>query len=107
VARPVSRWFPSLAEGTASRAPPYEVSFYVQLGDSNARKMCVVYYCPNPSTERGSIYLPGKGEVWQSLNWGSMMRPGRDGKWNYASRAWEDLIKPVIARADAAQHHGS
>ncbi len=83
---------------------PYEVSFYVKLADDNARKMYVVYYYPNPSTEQGYIYLPGKGETPYSLNVRAIGRQGRDGKWNFASPAWEDLIKPVIARAETA--HG-
>ncbi len=86
---------------------PYEVSFYVKLADDDVRKMYVVYYYPNPSKEQGYIYLPGKGETWYSLNVGTIDRDGQDGKWNYASPAWENLIKLVIARADAAQHHGS
>lgn len=36
-----------------------------------------------------------------------IVRDGRDGKWNYASPPWEDLIKPLIARASAARHQGS
>ena len=99
------------SRGSVKKPPrglrPYEVSFYVKLANGEVRKMYVVYYYPNPSTEQGYIYLPGKGETWYSLNVGAILRDGQDGKWNYASPAWEDLIKPVIARADFSQHHGS
>ncbi len=95
------------SKGTAKEPPrglgPYEVSFYVKLADDHARKMYVVYYYPNPSTAQGYIYLPGNGETWYSLNVRAIWRPGQDGKWNYASPAWEDLIKPVIARAETAR----
>lgn len=87
--------------------PRYEVSFYVKLGDNNVRKKYVAYYYPNPSAGQGYIYLPGRGETWHSLNVGTIVRDGRDGKWNYASPPWEDLIKPLIARAGAARHQGS
>jgi hypothetical protein len=83
------------------------VSFYIKIADNEVRKKYVLYYYPNPSTEPGYIYLPGKGETWYSLNVGAIIRDEQDGKWNYASPAWEDLIKPMIASAKAAQHQGS
>ncbi len=82
----------------------YEVSFYVKFAENDVRKKYVVYYYMSPTTDPGYIYLPGKGETWYSLNVGAIIRDGQDGKWNYASPAWEDLIKPVIAGAEAAQH---
>ena len=80
---------------------PYEVSFYVKLAENDVRKMYVAYYYPNSATEQGFLYLPGKGVVWQ-LNVGTILREGRDGKWNYASPAWEALIKPLLTRAEAS-----
>ena len=94
------------SKGTAKEAPRglrYEVSFYVEIADDEVRKVYVLYYYPKP----GYIYLPGKGETWYSLNVGTIIRNGQDGKWNYASPAWEDLIRPMIAGAEAAQHQGS
>lgn len=85
----------------------YEVSFYVEFANHDMRKRYVVYYYPSPSKEQGYIYLPGKGETWYALNVRSILRAGQDGKWNYASPAWEELIKPIIARTEAAQRHGS
>jgi YVTN family beta-propeller protein len=78
----------------------YEVSFYVKAAENDVRKMYVVYYYPNVGSEQGLIYLPGKGAVWE-LNIGTIIRGGQ-GKWNYALPAWEALIKPVIASAEAA-----
>ena len=85
----------------------YEVSFYVKIANNEVRKKYVLYYYLKPSTEPNYIYLPGKGEPWYSLNAGAILRDKQDGKWNYASPAWEDLIKPMIANADATQHQGS
>jgi hypothetical protein len=87
--------------------PRYEVSFYIKIAENEVRKKYVLYYCPNPAAEPGYIYLPGKGETWYSLNVGAILRDGQDGKWNYASPAWEDLIKPMIAGAEAAQQQSS
>jgi DNA-binding beta-propeller fold protein YncE len=94
---------------TASRPPldeappgrmPYEVSFYSLMADHDLRKTCVVYYYPGTSTDPGLVYLPGKGAVW-GLNVGTVLRRGQDGRWNYASPAWDGLIKAVITRAEA------
>jgi DNA-binding beta-propeller fold protein YncE len=79
----------------------YEVSFYVKLAENDVRKMYVAYYYPNAGSEQGYIYLPGGGAVWE-LNVGTILRRGQDGKWNYALPAWEALVKPVIADAEAA-----
>src|ERR1700736_138901 len=79
--------------------PFYEVSFYVKLEENDVRKVYVVYYYPNPLEKHSFIYLPGEEPIW-GLNAGTILRQGQDGKWNYASTAWEALIKPTIARAE-------
>jgi hypothetical protein len=78
---------------------PYELSFYVKLGEDDLRLMYVAYYYPEPSAKQGQIYLPGHREPWYYLNTGAIVREGQDGRWNYASSAWEALIKPLIAHA--------
>jgi hypothetical protein len=106
-----SAQFLDRSKGTAKEPPRglqhYEVSFYIKTADNEIRKKYVLYYYPGPSTEPGYIYLPGKGEAWYFLNVGAILRDKQDGKWNYASPAWEDLIKSMFANADAAQHQGS
>jgi hypothetical protein len=101
-------WFGQFLDPSRSplnEGPPglksYEVSFYVKEAENDVRKMYVVYYYPNVGSEQGFIYLPGKGAAWE-LNIGTILRGSLDGKWNYALPAWEALIKPVIANADAA-----
>jgi DNA-binding beta-propeller fold protein YncE len=79
----------------------YEISFYVKEAENDVRKMYVAYYYPNVGSEQGFLYLPGGGPVWE-LNIGTIMRGPLDGKWSYAMRAWEALIKPVIASAEAS-----
>jgi hypothetical protein len=80
----------------------YEVWFYIKVADNSVRRRYVVYYSPNPATGQGYIYLPGQGQPWYDLNVSAILRKGKDGKWNYASPTWEELIKPVIAQAEAA-----
>ena len=77
---------------------PYEVTFYSRIADNDIRKTCVFFYSPGSAAAQGMIYLPRKGAVW-TLNSGTIIREGRDGKWSYASPAWEALVKPFIARA--------
>jgi hypothetical protein len=99
------------SRGTATEPPRglqrYEVSFYIKITENDVRKRYVLYYFPNPAAEPGYIYLPGKGETSYSLNVWAILRDEQDGKWNYASPAWEDLIRPTIASAEAAQRQGS
>jgi DNA-binding beta-propeller fold protein YncE len=80
---------------------PYEVAFYSRIANNDIRKTCVFFYSPRTSAA-GVIYLPGKGAIW-GLNVGTIIREGRDGKWSYASPAWEAMIKPLIARAEAGR----
>jgi thiol-disulfide isomerase/thioredoxin len=93
-------------EGWPAKETPQELRVYVKLAENDIKKMYVVRYYPNPAGQ-GYIYLPGEGDAWGLSNEGSIgnagsiIRPGRDGKWNYASPAWEQLVKPLIATAAA------
>ena len=83
---------------------PYEVTFYSRIADNDIRKTCVFFYSPNSAPgAQGIIYLPGKGALG-SLNSGTIIRAGRDGKWSFASPTWEALIKPFIATAVAGRN---
>lgn len=100
-------WSGQFLDGTRSpeNEPPkgllaYEVSFFAELGENDVRKVYVLYYYPN-APEQGYIYLPGQGAVYR-LNGGTILRYGRDGKWNYASPTWEALIRPALIRAETA-----
>src|SRR5271169_44121 len=102
-------WYGQFLDGSQGvvKEPPaglrrYEVWFYIKFSDNDVRRRYVLYYSPNPSAGKGYIYLPGKGETWYSLNVSALLRDGQDGKRNYASPAWEDLIEPIIAGAEAA-----
>ena len=78
----------------------YEVSFYAKLEPNDDRKMYAVRYYPNPAGQ-SYIYLPGDKDAWGAGKKGAIIRAGRDGKWNYVSPAWEQLLKPLIATAEA------
>lgn len=88
------------------RILPYELSFYVKLDDDVVRLMYVAYYYPEPSKKQGQIFLTGRRDPWYDLNVSSIIRGGQDGQWNWASPAWEALIKPMIERAACAGPNG-
>jgi hypothetical protein len=74
----------------------YEVSFYVKL--ANERLGYVVLYEYDPATERGYIYLPGRGDEWYRLNIGTIFH-GVEGHWYHASTGWDTVARPLITGA--------
>jgi hypothetical protein len=80
----------------------YEVSFYFKWASSDIRKLFAVYYYPNPSPTQGYVYIPGQGEAWTVRDLSSVITAGRWGKWCLVSPAWEQVIKPLIVTAEAA-----
>jgi hypothetical protein len=77
----------------------YQVSFYSkELGE---RPIYVVYYAVAGSSEPGYVYLPGKSEEWWRLNVASIIR-GVEGKWFHAWSTWENIARPLIETARAA-----
>jgi DNA-binding beta-propeller fold protein YncE len=91
---------PPLTQGP-NITSPYEVTFYSRIANNDIRKTCVFFYSPS-SSAAGVVYLPGRG-AFRTLNSGTMIREGRDGKWSYASPAWEAVIKPLIAGAETVR----
>jgi hypothetical protein len=77
----------------------YEVLFYAN--HRGERLVYVVSYDYNPSTEQGYVYLPGKAEEWYQLNTFSIFR-GLEGNWFLATSAWQNAVRPIIARAKTA-----
>jgi hypothetical protein len=81
--------------------PHYEVSFYAKLHEEpNGAKeqgVHVVLYDYDLVTERGYVYLPGKGEEWYPLNASKMVHDFLEGNWFRASHAWDNFVGPIIA----------
>lgn len=89
------------------RLPAVEVSFFIKVAENDMRKNYVAFYYPNSPGQQGYIYLPSKGSPLWWLDAGSILRTGRDGKWSYASPAWEALVKPLLIHAQAAPNAAS
>ena len=84
-----------------------EVAFYVRYRARDVQLAYVFYYYQGRASAPGHTYLPGRGDPWYSLNTGSILRPGEDGGWCAASLAWEALVRPAIAHAEAAERHAT
>ena len=89
-------WGKGIVAERPSELQHYEVSFYAN--HQGERLVYVVSYEYNPSTQQGYIYLPGKVDEWYILNTLSIYRHGREGNWFLATRAWQDFVRPIIAR---------
>lgn len=74
----------------------YEVSFYTKL--PHGQLIYVVSYGYDPSSEKGYVYLPGKGEKWYQRNVRSIYR-SVEGKWFHAWSVWDKVVRPLIAKA--------
>jgi len=75
----------------------YEVSFYAKRQEE--RLIYVVFYEYDSSIEQGYVYFPKYGEDWWRLNVGTVAR-GIEGHWFRASRTWERVARPLIAKAN-------
>lgn len=76
----------------------YEVSFYAKL----ERLVYVVSYEYDSASDQGYVYLPGKADAAYRLNVSTIFRKV-EGNWFHASRTWNSIATPLIARAKAAQ----
>jgi hypothetical protein len=76
----------------------YEVSFYVEGGEL----AYVVDYEWDPASGHGYAYLPGHTDRRYALNTRSISRGGLEGDWFHASRSWQELVNPLLAKSS---HH--
>ncbi len=85
-------------EAPRDQGSAFEVMFFMSWparhskGDRDGLQMIYnVRYCPGRNGA-GYIYLPGTEDKY-SVNSGTIIREGDDGKWHRASAAWEALMK--------------
>ncbi len=68
------------------------------------RVIYVLIYEYDPSSKRGFVYLPGKGEQWHDRNIFTLYRPDAEGHWFLATDAWTNFAEPLIAKASHQSH---
>jgi len=73
----------------------YELSFVTARKNPGTY---VVRYAIDPSSERGYVYLPGKGDPGYRDNVFLIYR-GVEGNWFHAWDEWEKLAHPLIEKA--------
>lgn len=100
-----SPWYGQFIEwGRGPAATPmkdnasYEVLFFISGRDKKTRQLrsWMIFsfrYKPDPADGRGLIYLHGPGEDQYRVNQGTIVRDNHDGKWHYASVAWDAALK--------------
>ncbi len=86
----------------------YEVSFYAgcQTGELDCRTsepslVYVVSYAYDPSMQQGFVYLPGEDDEAFRFNHAMWHGHGLEGHWLPATSAWENFVRPLIAKARA------
>jgi len=86
-----------------SRREHYAVFFY---WPSRSRPQCftekpclvyVLFYDYDPSSKRGFVYLPGKGEQWHGLDI-NVVYHGVEGHWFKATDSWTGFVRALIAK---------
>lgn len=104
----IINWPKGIVAQIPSGLEHYEVSFYsgCQTGDFGCRTsepslVYVVSYDYDPSTQQGFVYLPGKDDEAFRFNHTMWHGHGLEGHWLRATSAWENLVRPLIAKARA------
>lgn len=93
-------WSLGKAPKPSYRLPLYEIFFYTFENEQNEKEKLayVVSYKYDPSTHRGYVYVPGKGDNWLSTNLGTIMR-GVEGNWFHAWSIWDEFAKSFLTKA--------
>jgi len=76
----------------------YEVAFIT----ASPERTYKVLYAIDPLSNQGYVYIPGKPDAAFTVNVSIIYR-GVEGKWFHAWDQWENVARPLIARARAAQ----
>lgn len=97
-------WSKELVRDPPDRKQTYTVMFFMkwkgrrsEYDRGNLKMIYALQYCYGGSGEPGYVYLPGGSEKWGSVNPATIIREGHDGRWHYASRAWEALMKRLMS----------
>src|SRR5436309_2277838 len=96
-------WKSGIISEPASTTRCFDVSFFRRWPSRHSKydrgDLKLIYglkYCPSARSEAGEIYLPGRGELF-TINIGTIIRDGDDGKWHRASAAWENSVKGLLS----------
>lgn len=85
--------------------PIFKVNFYCEACEparGDTWRCYTVHYAPGRDGERGYILIPGTRDDEYDINVRSIYH-GVEGRWFRASDKWEELVRPRIEQALAAQ----
>ena len=85
---------------------PYQVYFHHEQDSGELKINYMFYYYPDPSGDRGYIYLPGYGEPFYRVNIGTIIRAEADGRWHEAAPVFERKFRQ-LAPGDQVQPGGA
>ncbi len=84
------------------RADPYQVFIYMKWPGRHSPydrgNLAMVYeflYSPGNDAS-GYVYLPGEKDAWNQTNRGTIIREGHDGRWHFASAAWDEAMRLAV-----------
>lgn len=78
------------------RLARYVVTFLVDRQDRDGHDMAyVIFYEYDAKADRGFVYFPGRNDPQGKTNVFLIMRD-LEGRWYPASRAWQDVVTPLI-----------
>jgi hypothetical protein len=113
----IINWSKGIVAELPTGLQDYEVEFYsgcrmTEFGCRSSKPSLayVVSYDYDPSTQEGFVYLPDDQAFRSNRMWYAHGRilhgHGFEGNWLYATSAWENFVRPLIAKArDAAPRH--
>jgi hypothetical protein len=80
-------------------ARSYEVAFYVNFPNRPPSDPAYVVIYEPERDGSGLVYLPGVSDPQYRRNVATIVR-GVEGKWFRATRAWDAVVAPLLARAE-------
>ena len=83
-------WSAGIFDRPPAHGHRYEVSFFIGTADP----VYVVSYVSDASTQEDFVYIPRT-----ALNTRAISRDGLEDNWFRASTAWEQAVRPLLARA--------
>ena len=98
-------WHGNFIEPYTARAAPsskarvYVLTLHARLRDGELRPIYQFHYARPADGRPGLVYLPGKNDPGYGQNVSIILRPGQDGGWHQATRAWAAYFEEAWASA--------
>lgn len=98
----IIEWSKGIVRRLSASLQQYEVHFYSDFRKKEGSVVYAVLYSYDPSAEQGFVYLPGRADELSKFNMAILHGHGLEGNWFNATAEWERFVRPLIAKAKAA-----